>query len=180
MGSEMCIRDSYAGEPVVVRARLPAGTRTSVPVVVSGRSSLGTWDAEIPWEIEESRAGIAGLWARARIEDLADRLRRGADAGETRSAIVATALKHHLVSRHTSLVAIDKTPVRPASAALQQEQVPNLLPYGQTHSAIFGFPATATPAGIYRMNGILLMLIAWLLFMYLRIWRSGNAPRKDD
>jgi Ca-activated chloride channel family protein len=174
------VPDLYAGEPVVVRARLPAGTRTSFPVVVSGQSSLGTWDAEIPWDIGESRPGIAGLWARARIEDLADRLRRGADAVETRSAIVATALKHHLVSRHTSLVAIDKTPARPASAALQQAQVPNLLPYGQTHSAIFGFPATATAAGIYRMNGILLMLIAWLLFIYLRIWRSGNAPRKDD
>jgi Ca-activated chloride channel family protein len=174
------VPDLYAGEPVVVRARLPAGARSSVPVVVSGRSSLGTWDAEISWDIGTSRPGIAGLWARARIEDLADRQRRGADAGKTRRAIVATALKHHLVSRHTSLVAIDKTPARPTSATLQQEQVPNLLPYGQTHSAIFGFPATATPAGIYRLNGTLLMLLAWLLFIYLRIWRSGNAPRKDD
>ena len=56
----------------------------------------------------------------------------------------------------------------------------NLLPYGQTHNAIFGFPATATPAGIYRMNGILLMVIGWLLFFYLRIWRAGDAPPDDE
>jgi Ca-activated chloride channel family protein len=174
------VPDLYAGEPVIVRARLPAATPTGAPVIVSGRSLLGTWDAEIHRDIGESRPGIAGLWARARIEDLSDRLRRGADADETRAAILATALKHHLVSRYTSLVAIDKTPARPASAALEQEQVPNLLPYGQTHNAIFGFPATATPAGVYRMNGILLMLAGWLLFIYFRIWRSGNAPRKDD
>jgi Ca-activated chloride channel family protein len=174
------VPDLYAGEPIVVKARLPAGVQVGDPVTVSGSSALGTWDAEVDWKIGKPRAGVAGLWARAKIEDLADRQRRGAPEDEVRAGIVATAMKYHLVSKYTSLVAVDKTPVRPASAALSPEQVPTLLPYGQTHSAIFGFPATATPAGLYRMNGILLMLIGWLLFFYLRIWRSGNVPPDDD
>jgi Ca-activated chloride channel family protein len=174
------VPDLYSGEPIVVRARLPAGARGGRPLVVSGRSALGTWDAEVEWTAARPGPGVAGLWARARIEDLEDRQRRGAPKEEMRAEIVRTALDYHLVSRHTSLVAVDKTPARPASASLQEEQVPGLMPYGQSHSAIFGFPGTATAAGIYRMNGTLLMLAGWLLFVYLRIWRSGNDSPDDE
>ena len=137
-------------------------------------------NADLEWSVSEPRSGIAALWARAKIADLSDRMRRGAAESDIRPVIVSTALKHHLVSKYTSLVAVDKTPTRPVNASLNSEQVPSLLPYGQSHQAIFGFPATATPAGIYRMNGVLLMLIAWLLFVYLKIWRSDDVPKKKD
>jgi Ca-activated chloride channel family protein len=78
-------------------------------------------------------------------------------------AVVETALAHHLVSKHTSLVAVDKTPVRPAGEALSSEQVPNLMPYGQSGSAIFGFPATATNAPAMRLTGLAALLTALLL-----------------
>jgi Ca-activated chloride channel family protein len=174
------VPDLYTGEPIVVTARLPAGTRFTEPVRISGRSALGTWETEVAWSLGEPRPGIAALWARKKIGKLADRQRRGASAEDVRAEIVSTALRHHLVSRYTSLVAIDKTPARPASASLGQEQVPNRLPYGQTHAAIFGFPATATAAGVYRLHGSLLMMVGWLLFVYLRIWRSDNDVSKDD
>ena len=171
------VPDLYAGEPIVVRARIPADPPA---VRIRGRSLLGGWDAELGRDAGEPQVGMAALWARARIEDLMDRRRRGAPEEEIRAQVVTTALAHHLVSKYTSLVAVDKTPARPAGAPLGKEQVPNLLPYGQSMSAIFGFPATATPAGIYRMNGILLMLIGWLLFIYFRFWKSGNVPPNDD
>ena len=57
--------------------------------------------------------GIGALWARAKIAALQDEERRGANPDEVRKSIVETAIKHHLVSKHTSLVAVDKTPVRP-------------------------------------------------------------------
>ena len=174
------VPDLYAGEPIVVRARTQDAARTGEPVQIRGKSALGTWDAELDWEIGEPRSGIAALWARAKIEDLLDKERRGASAEETRAKVIETALAHHLVSKFTSLVAIDKTPVRPSSAGLTKEQVPNLLPYGQSQNAIFGFPATATVAGIYRLKGILLMAIGVLLMIYLYLWRSSNVPARKD
>ena len=174
------VPDLYAGEPILVRARLDSPVYAGIPVTVRGASTLGTWDAELDWEIGEPRSGVGALWARAKIEDLMDRQRRGRSAEETRTDVVATALKHHLVSKFTSLIAVDKTPARPMNASLNKEQVPSLLPYGQSAAAIFGITPTATSAGIYRLNGVLLMLIGWLLFIYLRFWRSGNAQRKDD
>src|SRR5690606_23825514 len=77
-----------------------------------------------------------------------------------RAEIVETALDHQLVSKYTSLVAVDRTPVRPQSSALKREQVPNRLPYGQSQEAIFGFPATASGWGRELLTGILLLLLA--------------------
>ncbi|MGI9260379.1 MAG: marine proteobacterial sortase target protein [Woeseiaceae bacterium] len=174
------IPDLYAGEPIMVRTRLHDIADTNLPVLIRGTSPVGSWDAEIDWETGDPRSGVGALWARAKIEDLMDQQRRGRSEDETRSDVVAVALQHHLVSKFTSLVAVDKTPVRPANTMLTKEQVPNLVPYGQSTAALIGITSTATNAGIYRMNGVLLMLIGWLLFIYLRFWRSGNVPPKDD
>ncbi|MBT8088359.1 MAG: hypothetical protein KJO46_09995, partial [Gammaproteobacteria bacterium] len=94
-----------------------------------------------------------------------------------RQAIVDTAIEHHLVSKYTSLVAVDKTPVRPAGDALSSEQVANLMPYGQNGSAIFGFPATATRAPMLRIAGIAWLSMAAMLFAALRISRRWQHVR---
>jgi Ca-activated chloride channel family protein len=158
------IPDLYSGEPVIVKARLDVAVQPGDVINISGDSARGTWGAELSVAMQEESVGIAALWARARIADLVDQESRGADADEIRTAIIDTAMTHHLVSKFTSLVAVDKTPVRPAASGISKEQVPNLLPYGQSHGAIFGFPATATAAGFYRLSGLLLIVLA-LLFM---------------
>jgi Ca-activated chloride channel family protein len=158
------VPDLYAGEPVVVRARI--GNATDGVVRISGQSLLGGWEVALELGAGVPNSGIAALWARSKIEHLMDGERSGAGEDETRRAIVATAMAHHLVSKYTSLVAIDKTPVRPAAAGVTSEQVPNLLPYGQSQQAIFGFTATATGAPLYRANGIALLLLALLLTLF--------------
>jgi Ca-activated chloride channel family protein len=112
----------------------------------------------------QQSAGIGALWARAKISELMDDERRNGDPAETRAAIVETAIGHHLVSKYTSLVAVDKTPVRPVDETLSSEQVANLMPYGQSSNAIFGFPATATSAPMLRMIGGAYLLAALLIF----------------
>lgn len=158
------VPDLYTGEPVVVRARI--GNVMDGVVRVSGQSLLGGWEAALEMGAGVPNSGIAALWGRSKIEHLMDGQRSGAGEDETRQAIVATAMAHHLVSKYTSLVAIDKTPVRPAAAGVTSEQVPNLLPYGQSQQAIFGFTATATGAPLYRTNGIALLLLALLLTLF--------------
>jgi len=132
---------------------------------IVGDSVAGAWKADLMLDINSQSPGVAALWARARIADLLDRQRRGADAAVTKTAIVETALAHHLVSKYTSLVAVDKTPQRPAGVPLQSEQVANLMPYGQSGSAIFGFPATATSGPGLRLNGMLAIVAALLLLL---------------
>ncbi len=157
------VPDLYLGEPVTVMAKAAGPFRRGDTVRISGDSIGGAWSRDLLLKSDLQSRGVGALWARARIAALLDLERRGADAEETRVAVVETALAHHLVSKHTSLVAVDKTPVRPAGEALTSEQVPNLMPYGQSGAAIFGFPATATNAPAMRLTGLAALLTALLL-----------------
>lgn len=173
------VPDLYAGEPVVVAARLPAGARAGDLVQVSGRSPAGEWREALPLAAGERHAGIGTHWARARIAALLDRERRGEDAQAIRAQVVETALAHHLVSRYTSLVAVDRTPARPDAEALRREAVPNLLPYGQSHQAIFGFPATDTGWQARTAFGaalLLLTLVCEAFRRFLRLRIAGDGP----
>ena len=159
------VPDLYLGEPVTVKARITGELQAGDIVSISGDSAGGAWSQEIGLAGEQQSTGVGALWARARIAGLTDDQRRGASPDEVRAAIVETALKHHLVSKHTSLVAIDKTPQRPANDPLRKDQVPNLMAYGQSSNAIFGFPATATNA--QQLQQIGLCFISMALFLML-------------
>ena len=162
------VADLYAGEPVTVRARLQASPRPGDEVTVSGDSASGRWSMALPLATSRAHRGVAALWARGRIEALADRERAGADPESIEREIVDTALAHHLVSRHTSLVAVDRTPVPDAGSPLASERVPNLLPYGQSAGAIFGFPATATPQHLHLLLGAAMLAAAFILWLLAR------------
>jgi Ca-activated chloride channel family protein len=162
------VPDLYLGEPVWVRARASGSFRPGDALRITGNSVTGAWSTELSLDAPSQSEGVAALWARARIGELMDAERRGGDPDATRAAVLETALTHHLVSKYTSLVAVDKTPVRPAGDPLSSEQVPNLMPYGQSTNAIFGFPATATNAPALRVMGAAWLLSALLLLVMIR------------
>ena len=171
------IPDLYLGEPVTVKVRASGEFRAGDTVSISGNFVTGGWSKNLSLQSPEKSEGVGALWARARLAELMEKERRGGNAAELRAAIVETALAHHLVSKYTSLVAVDKTPARPAGDALLSEQVPNLMPYGQSMNAIFGFPATATNAPMLRMTGAACLLLALLLIAALQVGRRTHRVR---
>ncbi len=171
------VPDLYLGEPVTVSARASGDFQPGAVVRIRGDSAAGAWDHELELDSKDEHPGAGTLWARARIAALHDQERRGANSDEIRASIVDTALTHHLVSKYTSLVAIDKTPARPAGVPLASEQVPNLLPYGQSMNAIFGFPATATDAAALLRNGLLTLLAGLLLVIVTALRRGYDRAR---
>jgi len=164
------VPDLYLGEPVTIRVRADTPFAPGQTVRIDGDSIAGSWSRELPLAVNGDGPGVAALWARARIASLLDLERRGADPDQTRSAVIETALAHHLVSKYTSLVAVDKTPARSTGEDLSSEQVANLMPYGQSGSAIFGFPQTGTGAPGMRRTGVLLLLAA-LFLIAVPAWR---------
>jgi Ca-activated chloride channel family protein len=169
------VPDLYLGEPITVKVVASGEFRPGDFVRISGNSVGGGWTADLPVNSASDSPGIAALWARARIGELMNIERRSSEPDEIRQAIVKTALTHHLVSKYTSLVAVEKTPVRPSKDPLKSEQVPNLMPYGQSSNAIFGFPATATAAPTLRFIGFMSLLCALLLMMLQ--WTAGGMCR---
>jgi Ca-activated chloride channel family protein len=125
------VPDLYLGEPLVVTARTGAD---SGPVNVSGLRGGDAWQDSFPAAAEFKGAGIDKLWARKKIQALTDSLRDGANRDEVKRQITELGLRHHLVTDHTSLVAIDETPTAPAGI----ESVTHVLPVNLPQASQYG------------------------------------------
>jgi Ca-activated chloride channel family protein len=132
------IADLYAGEPVMFTARIigTLATDTLDSAILSGRIGNRLWRVELPLGNAAANPGIAKLWARDRIDSLmADGNRSGADV---RPQVVSLGLAHHLVTKYTSLVAVDTTPTRPANEPLNSHKLPHNLPHDWDFKKVFG------------------------------------------
>ena len=152
------IPDLYAGEPMIVSARL---SRLPDHVLISGDGGAGYWALQKPLPEKQDAPGVAALWARHKIETLQDQAIASGDRDAARSEITAVALEHGLISRYTSLLAVESTPVRPIGNRLASLRIANVRP---RNLASPGFPNTATPAALWRWAGLALLLlgITWL------------------
>jgi Ca-activated chloride channel family protein len=160
------VPDLYAGEPVVLVARL--GADPGGELRVSGKRGGRNWDGAVRVDGSSEESGVHKLWARKKISGLIDRLRESPNQDEVRtevrSAVLAVALRHHLVSAYTSLVAVDVTPTRPAGTPGATANVPVNLPAGMVYEKIFGgLPQTATPGPLYLLVGLASLALALLL-----------------
>ncbi|MEM9144565.1 MAG: marine proteobacterial sortase target protein [Pseudomonadota bacterium] len=122
--------DLYAGEPLTIALKgVAEGT-----AVITGRRGEQPWEVRLPLGKAAEREGVAKLWARRKIASLeALRLSSNAitrDLGLVDVALLKTALDYGLVSRLTSLVAVDVTPSRPQGGVLATAEVPLNLPAG--------------------------------------------------
>jgi Ca-activated chloride channel family protein len=169
--------DLYAGEPLIITARSgkPAGK-----IMITGNRGNQPWQASFPLNFRARHSGTGVLWARNRIADLLDSIHEGANKHEVRQAVIATAMRHHLVSKYTSLVAIDVTPSRPEHEALEKTAVPTNLPDGMVRSKIFGvaMAQTSTPAQLHMLVGILIIMITTGWYWFSRRCSSHRQPRR--
>ncbi|MDX1519572.1 MAG: hypothetical protein R3318_05570, partial [Gammaproteobacteria bacterium] len=96
---------------------------------------------------------------------LMDQRTRGNEAEQIKQAITGVALAHHLVSKYTSLVAVDVTPARVRDELLKKKAMPVNLPEGWEYEKVFGpLPATATPAAWNMLIGLFLFMIGMFVF----------------
>jgi Ca-activated chloride channel family protein len=106
---------------------------------VSGRIGDRPWQVRLPVANAAEGQGLSKVWARRKIADAeVARTLHQATPEEADRRILALALDHHLVSRLTSLVAVDSTPSRPAGAHLTRAELPLNLPAGWDFDKVFG------------------------------------------
>ena len=155
------VPDLYRGEPIVLAVR---SDRPLSEVSVRGNLGRRAWQQRVPLGDSGDNTGINLLWARHKLRSLMGELSRGGDAERLRREIIDLALAHHLVSRFTSLVAVDKTPYRPLDEPLDSKRVPRNLPAGWNAQKVFGhLPQTATSAPLKLLLGLIALLGALLL-----------------
>src|SRR5215470_8205133 len=155
------VPDLYAGEPVVVVAALD---RPQGELRVTGTRAGERWETRVPLARASGASGMGSLWAREKVAALMDSVREGAPEAEIRLKVIELATAHRLITKYTSFVAVDRTPVRPADADLKLAAVPTNLPEGWEYDKVFGeLPRGATDSRFALLTGLVAMLLAALL-----------------
>jgi Ca-activated chloride channel family protein len=143
--------DLYRGEPVVLAAKVGGLDGT---LEIKGRIGDRAWVITLPVRQAAEGQGLSKLWARRKIADAEVARTLGqASQEDTDARVLDLALDHHLVSRLTSLVAVDATPSRPAGAHLTRAELPLNLPAGWDFDKVFGErPAVPAPRQEHRAD----------------------------
>lgn len=142
------IPDLYAGEPIRFDARWhgdPAGSLT-----VSGLHNGNPWTRQLPIDPQQSPqaapstelnsstpaqldSALAKQWAHRKIESMENSMLFADDHATIESEITALALQYSMVTRYTSLIAVDHVSVpRPATDKVVPAPVPSAMPHGNT------------------------------------------------
>jgi Ca-activated chloride channel family protein len=157
----MRIPDLYLGEPVIVSIR---ASRLPEYIRFRGRFGGAAWETTLSTSKGKNREGLSVYWARQKIGSLTDTQLYGTEDAAIRQAIVDLALKHHLVSRYTSLIAVEMTLARPADHALSTHAIKTNLPEGWDYTSVFGLPQTATNWQLQIALGLLGLFLAVIVY----------------
>jgi Ca-activated chloride channel family protein len=130
------IPDIYRDEPLVLAAKLD---KLAGSLEIKGRVGDRPWSVTLPLANAAEGKGLSKLWANRKIGDAeVARTMRQVTPDDADKTILALALEHQLVTRLTSLVAVDKTPSRPEGAPLRLSELPINLPAGWDFDKVFG------------------------------------------
>jgi Ca-activated chloride channel family protein len=88
--------------------------------------------------------------------------------------VIEVALRHHLVSQFTSLVAVDRTPARPGHEAVRSRRLPVSLPAGWEAPGMVGsLPQGGTGSRLLGLLGLVLLTLAAGGALRERWWSRG-------
>ncbi|MDE0942313.1 MAG: marine proteobacterial sortase target protein [Alphaproteobacteria bacterium] len=185
------IPDLYAGEPLVIAAKL---TGRVDAMTVSGRRGGQIWQQSLDLQGGQQGFGIGKLWAQRKITALEDQpphLRSDGNhrnnPGELDAQILALAMDYGLVSRLTALIAIDQAVARASEDPLLSQRMSANLPAGWEFKKVFAnspvmeqasrvsLPATGTAANLLLLCGLILILLAMAQMALMAISRRGKA-----
>ena len=117
------IPDLYMDQPLVITSKVPVNKVTGAPsFVISGMNNDKTWSEQITLKSDGETTGIARLWARNKVEEMTDDLMLGGNYDVLKQEIIDLALKHHLITEFTAMVAVDRNPDASRMAAARAAQ----------------------------------------------------------
>lgn len=163
--------DLYVGQPLSVLAR---ADRLSGDVIVRGTSNGRYFERVLPLEDFQPAPGVAGQWARTRIEALENRILPAAERTLIDAEVLDTALAYSLVSSQTSLVAVDRTPRRSRAEALRRFGLETSPAHGRG-GELRAMPATDAGSIPAALRGTVALLLVLLLLFQRRINRDEGV-----
>ncbi len=161
--------DLFVGKPLLIFGRFTKGRVGKAHL--TAREGNGFYGADIEFDVSKAtfHPGITTLWARQKVEELMDHWRLSDENGqaEIRANVIAHAIRYRLVTRFTSLVAVEETVVNPGGQS-NALSVPSELPAGWQMDKVFGAPATGTADAFFETLGLVFLFAGIALFFLVR------------
>jgi Ca-activated chloride channel homolog len=174
--------DLFLRQPLLIYGRITQGQKGRVILT----AHAGNQPYQAIFTVDATSAtfhpGITVLWARQRVENLLDEWRQSEETQRDtlRAAIVAHAIRYRLVTRFTSLVAVEQQVVNPSGQS-STVAVRSELPEGMQMDKVFGAPATGTADAFFEALAVALMSFSLMLISVLiatrRLTLRGGAPQ---
>jgi Ca-activated chloride channel homolog len=166
--------DLFMRQPLLIYGRIASG-RTG-KIHLTAHAGNAPYETTIAFDASKAsfHPGITTLWARQRVEELMDQWRGSDEKGqaEVRASVIAHAIRYRLVTRFTSLVAVEEVVVN-ATGQSNTAAVPTQLPSGWQMEKVFGAPATGTADAFLETLGFTLLLAGAVLWLLTRKARTG-------
>ena len=159
------IADLYEGEPVLLAFKAGAMPQDSTLV---GQSGSQPWSLPVSFTQASARSGLSVNWARQKISALMDGAFKGEAEDAIRKAVIDVALTHHLVSKYTSLVAVDVTPARPTDTQIAEQNQTSSTASAEDQTAMAELPSTATSAQVRLLIGLTALMLSTLVWRFRR------------
>jgi len=148
---------------------------------LTAREGNDAYEVRIPFDTAKAtfHAGITTVWARQRVEDLMDRWREAAQdrQAEIKTNIIAHAIQYRLVTRFTSLVAVEQLVVN-AGGAPKTVPVPTEFPEGWKMEGVFAAPVTGTADAFWEALGIVLLCLGAIMMGTVGFGRKASERLK--
>ena len=129
--------DLFINEPLIVFGKINSDISGDINSFFSGKTSSGYFKVEIPINISRGvkNDGIGDIWARKKMDNLIDDWHLG--NRDSKQKIIDLSIKHNLMSKFTSFVAVEEKIVNPGGNSILAD-VHVDLPEGWNYDSVFG------------------------------------------
>lgn len=161
------VPDLYHGEPLLLTYF------SSVPlsqITLTGRVNYTPWEKSVFLPDWHETQGIRHFWAQNKIESLLQSQRRFGNRNNHVDEITQLAMKYHLVSPYTSLVAVEKMVSNPNPERSQLHSIPLARPAGS-------LPQTATSAMFSAFLAAIFALLAMSVLVIKGVVSSNSKVK---
>jgi Ca-activated chloride channel family protein len=176
------VSDLYMGEPLQVAFKIPEGKQgLIIDATRLDKTDLTSWQQTINLEQRLSdkeikdvqNQGIDLLWAKYKIDSID--LHRYMSNVDKKKQITELGLRHHIVTKYTSLIAVEQEVSRPGSINSLDKKIKTHMPYGNQMS----LPQTGLGSELYKKIGLLLLFIAAFLWIAERHICTKSTTRES-
>ncbi|RJG42404.1 marine proteobacterial sortase target protein [Motilimonas pumila] len=169
------IQDLYLGEPLFVAIRsLQAKTVTVTGFGIDdARTKQALWQQRFDLSKSAQHPGVANYWARKMIAKIERQSLAGLDRDERKEQVLPLALGYQLLSPYTSFVAVAKAPIKPKMTSLATVKAQNKMSAAGVKQ--LAFPKTATSSLLWGYWSLVLALLAFALWLFIRQLRRNGS-----